>query len=133
MGHLNGHRHQLGRLVTGKSEHQPLIACTTRINALSDIRGLCSDRVYHATGVRVIPKLRVVIPDLMDRIANNGLIIDLRRRCDLARNHRKAGRYKRLTRDPSHRILLEDRIQDSVRNVVGDLIGMALSHRFRSE
>ena len=97
MGHLDRHRHQLGRLVTGKAEHQALIAGTAGINALRNIGRLRTDSVDNAAGVRIVADTRVVVADLFDSFANDLLVIDRRRRRDLTGNDRQTRRDKRFT------------------------------------
>ena len=54
-------------------------------------------------------------------------------RRDLAGDDDETGRHERLARDAAVRILGEDRVEDRVRHLVGDLVRVTLRHRFGGE
>ena len=86
MGHGDGQRHQLLGLAAREPEHHALVARAERVevvagmplamlervvHAARDVGRLLLDRGDHAAGVAVEPELRVRVPDLDDRFADD--------------------------------------------------------------
>ena len=140
-------RHQLVRLLRGVAEHHPLVARALLVerihdaalllermrDALRDVGRLLVDGDDHAARVGVEPELRARVPDLADPLPHQTRDVDIRRRRDLAGDDDEAGRDQRLTGDPPGRIVGEDRVQDAVRDLIGDLVRVSLGDRFRGE
>src|ERR1700733_9792964 len=133
MGHLNRRRHQLGGLVAGESEHHSLVAGTTVVDALGDVRGLLVDADQHAAGLPVDPVFGPGVADLLDGLANQPGDVDIGLGGDLTEDQDRPGAERRLAGDPAERILAQDRVEDGVADLVGDLVRMALGHRLGRE
>ena len=140
--------HQRRRLIAGIAEHDALVAgalilVAAGIDTLRDMRRL---RVEMVLEVQVLPvEAALLIADMLDRRAHRGLDfleragrpvacgIDHARAPHLARQHDEVGGGQRLARDARFGVLGEEQIDDRVRNLVGDLIGMPLRDRFAGE
>ena len=126
-------RHQLRRLAAGVAEHQALVAGAAGVHAHRDVGRLAVDRGDDAAGVAVEPVLGVGVADFPDGLADQLLHVDVGVGRDLAGDEAEAGRDERLARHAAGRILREDRIQDAVRNLIGDLVRMSFRHRLGRE
>ena len=143
-------RHQLGLhpFVACEAEHHALVARAEEVelvlllrtpnlegfvDALRDVRRLLLDRDAHATGVAVEAVLRTVVADVHDRLPDDLRDIDVRRRGDLARDHREPGRDEGLARNATVRVVAEDLVEDRVGDLVGQLVRVPLGHRFGRE
>ncbi len=91
------------------------------------------DRREHGAGFGVEAILPAVVADLVDGGADDVLEVNVGAGGDFTRNDREAGGDERFARDTADGILSEDRIEDGIRNLVGDLVGMPLGHRLRRE
>ena len=118
------------------------------IDTLGDIGALLMDKAHDAAGLAVKTKLGAVVPDATDGIARDLLDIHVCLGANLAGNDDGAGGDKRLARaahvvyvggnavgrNVSLRLELglleENRVQDGVGNLIGDLVGMSLGYRF---
>ena len=136
IGDRGGHQH-VG-LVAGIAEHQALVACALllkagAVDALVDLGRLLADDVDDRTGRPVKAHIRRVIADVGDHPAHDGFQIHPGTGGDLSRDDGDAGLDHGLARHAGARVLGQDGVQDRVRNLVGDLVGMALGHGFRGE
>ena len=138
VGQQDRHRHQLGRLVRGVAEHDPLVAgallvVLLLVDAHRDVGRLPLDRGEHAAGLVVEAVGGVRVADLLDRLADDlrDVGVDLGR--DLAGDEREARRDDGLAGHAAVGVLGEDRVENGVGDLVGDLVRMPLGHRFRSE
>src|SRR5262249_40379770 len=66
-----------------------------------------------------------------DRAAHDVLKVDERARGDLAGDDGEAGGDERLACHAADRILRENRVEDRVGNLIGDLVGVAFGDRLR--
>ena len=121
-------RHQLRRLVGGVAEHHALVAGAAGVHALRDVRRLAVDRRDHRAGVRVEALERVVVADLLDRLAHQRLEVDVGLGRDLAGNDHQAGAGQRLAGHAAVGVLRQAGIENRVGDLVGDLVGMTLGH-----
>ena len=92
-------RHQLVGLGAGVAEHQPLVAGAARIDALRDVGRLFVDRRQHRAGLGVEPELGARVADVLDRLADDVLEIDVAAGRDFAGDDRQPGRDERFARD----------------------------------
>ena len=140
-----GQRHELGRLAAGEAEHHPLVAGTQlegrgrvvadlerRVDALGDVGRLLLDRDERAAGQVVEAVVGAGVADVADGVADDRLEVDVGGRRDLAEDHDEAGRRGRLARDARVRILLDDRVQDGVADLVTHLVRVALRSPIRT-
>ncbi len=126
-------RHQLRRLAAGVAEHQALVAGAAGVHAHRDVGRLAVDRRDDATGLAVESVLGGGVADFLDGFADQLLHVDVGVGRDLAGDEAEAGRDEGLARHAAGRILREDRIQDAVRNLIGDLVRMSFRHRLGRE
>ncbi|MNI36165.1 hypothetical protein D3C73_902080 [compost metagenome] len=137
---LQGGRHQLGRLVRGVAEHDALVARAlvlvgAGVDALGDVGRL---RVQVVLELERLPVEAVLlIADVLDHLADHGLDLVLDARgplalgvhdalaADLAGDHHQIGRRQGLARHARLGVLGQEQVDDGVRNLVGDLVGMA--------
>ena len=128
------------------AEHHPLVARAERstgrvavlrlerlVDALGDVGRLLVDRDDDAAGLEVEAVLRARVADLGDRLAHDRADVDVGVRRDLAGDDDEPGRDERLAGDPSVRVVGEDGVEDRVRDLVGDLVRMALGDRLGRE
>ncbi len=141
-------RHQLGGVGAGVAEHQALVAGALRVvvvgsaldpvlvrlvDALGDVGGLRADRDLDAAGVAVEALVGGVVADREHGLADQrgdvgvGLGVHLARDVDQARGHH------RLDGDPALRVLPQQVVQDRVRDLVADLVGVPLGDGLRGE
>ena len=143
----DGQRHQLRRFITGIAEHHALISRTVEvigvllpvfqlqgvIHAQRNIRGLSVNCGEHSAGVAVKPLAGIVVTDIADNAADNLGDIHVAARADLAHNEHLARCAGGLARHAALRILFHNCIEDCVRNLVADFIGMPLGYGFRGK
>ena len=142
-------RHQVRRLVAGVPEHHPLVAGALsvqlvlapapgphlgrEVHALGDVGRLLVERDDHPAGDPREALVVVVVPDVADRLSDEPRHVDVGRGSDLARDDDEPGREERLASDPALRVLLEQSVEDGVRDLVGDLVRVALCDRLGCE
>ena len=141
-------RHQLGRLVAGVAEHQALVAgallvqlvlvaldpvLVRGVDALRDVRGLRADGHRDAAGGAVEALLRGVVADVEDLVAHELGDVGVRLGGHLTGDVHQAGGDQGLHGDPGRRVLLEERVEDGVADLVSDLVGVTLGHGLRGE
>jgi hypothetical protein len=129
----DGQRHQLLALGTGIAEHQPLVPGAEPIHPHRDIARLLVDGGDDAARLEVEAELGAGVADALDGVPGDARDIHVAARGDLAGHHDEPGGEQRLARHPTHRVLGQDRVQHRVRDLVRDLVGMPLRHRFGSE
>mmetsp|Transcript_24426 Transcript_24426/g.58520 ORF Transcript_24426/g.58520 Transcript_24426/m.58520 type:complete len:497 (+) Transcript_24426:101-1591(+) len=147
-------RHAVGGLVRRVAEHDALVAGAdvqvglahravgvVTVHAAGDVGRLLVDAHEHLAGVarealgrdrREVVHERVEA-DLTDLLAHDLVVVQLRLRRDLAEDHHHVVLGGSLARDLGHRVLGQAGIQDGVRDLVGELVGVALVHRLRRE
>ena len=147
VGKHDRQRHQLLGLPARVAEHHPLITRThlidrveitmlhlkRLINTPRNVRRLLIERHDHTARLRVEAVLGPRIADPSDRLTDKPRNIHIRLSRDLTRNDHKARRNQRLTSHTATRIVSQDSIENSIRNLVGDLVGMPLRNGLRRE
>ena len=73
------------------------------------------------------------VTDITDNAARKFLPVDLRLCGNLAGNHNEIGRAECFTRDTALGILFQACVEDSVRNLVADLVRMSFRNGLGSE
>jgi hypothetical protein len=139
-GRRKGRRHQLGRLIAGVAEHQALVAGAGVevvvggvVHALGDVVALLVVGDEHRAALVVDAVLGVVVADALDGVARDLDVVDVGIRRDLAGENHQTGVAQRLGGHAAARVLLEDRVQDGVRDLVGHLVGVSFRDRFGRE
>ena len=117
--------------VAGVAEHQPLVAGPAGVHALGDVGGLLMNRREHGAGLGVEAELRARVADILDGVADDLRKIDVTAGRDFAGDDREPGRDERLARHAADGILREDRVENGIGNLVGDLVRVPLGHRLR--
>ena len=148
VGEDDRERHQLGRLVARVAEHEALVAGALEVvgvgllvpaglervvDALGDVGRLLVERHRDAAGLAVEAVLRPVVADLADRAADDLGDVNVGRGRDLPGHHHLAGRDQRLAGDAAVGVVGEHRVEDAVRDLVGDLVRVALGDGLRGE
>src|ERR1035437_5681533 len=128
VGQRNRSGHQLGGFVGGVAEHHALIAGAAGVNALRNVAGLLIDGGDDGAGVGVEAVKGVVISDGGDDTADKALEIDVSLGGDFAGNNHQACGRKSFGGYAAVGVLLQACVKDSVRDLVGYLVGMAFSH-----
>lgn len=124
---------ELGGLVGGITEHDTLITSTEvleaviQVKTLSDIGGLLLDGDEEVQGLVVEALGGVIVADVLDGLADNLLVVELGLGGDLAEDHDHAGLGGSLASDLGEGVLGQAGIEDRVRNLIGDLVGVTLT------
>jgi len=141
-------RHQLGGVVGRVTEHQSLVAGALPVqrvlaafgallervvHALRDVRRLRADRHGHAARLAVEALLRGVVADLEDLVPDDGRDVGVGLGRHLARHVHQAGGDECLDGDAAADVLLEERVEHGVADLVGDLVRVALGDRLGRE
>ena len=134
MRQRDGRRHEHVSFVGGEAEHQALIACTllarvAAIDTLSDVSRLFADDVEYAAGGAIKAHFGRVVTDAEHGLAHDAFDVDPGVGGDLARDDRDAGLDQRFDGDAAALVLLQNRIEDGVGNLVGDLVRMPFGNR----
>ena len=143
------HGHQLVRLRARVPEHHPLVAGAHQIERvviarrvpdlvclvypLGDVRRLPVDREDDPARVAIEPVLRPVVADLADLLAHEARDVHVRRRRQLTCDDNEAGRHQGLAGNPPRGVPGQDRVEDGVRDLIGDLVRMTFRDRLRRE
>ena len=133
VGQRDGGRHQLGGLIGGIAEHHALVAGAAGVHTLGDVARLLVDGRDHGAGVRVEAVECVVVADGGNHAAHQGLEIDVGLGGDFAGDDHQAGGRQRLGGNAAVGVLLQAGIENSVGDLVGNLVGMAFGHGFRGK
>ncbi len=143
------HGHELRGLGAGVAEHHALVAGALAVehvvvvdvgahlegggDALADVGRLLVDGHHDAAGLVVVAEVGARVADLLDRLTDDLGDVDVGLGADLAGDEREAGGHERLASDTPVGVVLEDRIEDGVRDLVGELVRVALGDRLRGE
>ena len=133
VGQHDRQRHQLFGLVAGVAEHQALVAGAAGIDAHGDVGRLLVDGRDDRAGLVVEPVLGPGVADALDRLADDPGQVGVGLARDLAGDEGEPGRHHGLAGDAAIGILLEQRVEHGVGDLVGDLVGMPLGDRLRRE
>src|SRR5262249_7102697 len=71
------------------------------------------------------------VADFLDRVAHDVLVVDLGVGRDFAGDEGEAGRDQRFAGNAADGILREDGVENRVRDLIRDLVGMPFGHRLR--
>ena len=126
----DGGRHQHIGLTGGEAEHQALVASALlarilAVDTLRDVARLLADDVQHAAGGAVEAHVGGVVADVEHGLAHQGLDIDPRIGRDFTGDDGDTRLDQGFAGHAGVLVLGEDRIEDGVRDLVGDLIRVA--------
>ena len=133
MRQRNRQRHQFRRLIASVSEHQSLIAGAAGVHAHRDVWRLRLNHIDHGAGLGIESKSRIVIANAIDYVAHQFRHIDIGFGCDFAGNDADASGYQSFASDPPGGIFRQYSIQDRVRDLVCNFIGMAFCNGLRGK
>ena len=146
VGQGDSHRHELRGLVAGVAEHHALVAGAViqlglagflglqrLVHAQSDIAGLLVDVGNNTAGIAVKAVLGAVITDIPDNFPGDLGNIHVAAGGDLAHDVYQAGGSGGLAGHASVGVLGQNGVQHRVRDLVADLVGVALGHGFRGK
>ena len=126
-----GRGHELFVFIGGIAEHHALIAGAAGIYTHGDVGRLRMNRADDRASLGVKAVSGVGVADGSDHAAHDGGEIHISFGGDLASNEHYAGGGDGFAGDAAVGIFLQTGVEDGIRNLVGDLIGMAFGHRFR--
>ena len=131
----DGHGHQLRGLIAGIAEHHALIACTAHliVGAQCDVGALAVDIGDDGTGVGVKAELCAGVADICHHLADDLLEIDIAVGGDLAHDVDKAGGCAGLAGHTGIGVVGQDLVQNGIRDLVADLVGMSFGDGLRSK
>jgi len=130
---LDGERHQLFGLGAGVAKHQALVAGAAGIDAHRDVGRLLVQGRDHGAGLVVEAVLGARVADVLDGVAHDRGEIGVGLARDLTGHEGEAGRDHGLAGHTARGILGEQRVQDGVRDLIGDLIRMPFGDGLRRE
>ncbi len=150
LGHLlcdgDSQGHQLRRLVAGIAEHHALVAgavvqlaltggfgLVALVHAQGDIAGLLVDIGDNGAGVAVKAAFGGVVADVQHHLAGDLGDIHIAAGGDLAHDVDQAGGGAGLAGHAAIGVLLKDRVQHRVADLVADLVGMPFGNGLRGK
>ena len=135
VGEEEGEGEELGGLVGGITEHDTLVTSTELLESLfvvetlSNVRGLLLNGDEQVAGLVIEALGGVVVANVLDSITNDLLVVNVGAGGDLAEDHDHAGLGGSLTGDLGEGVLLEAGIEDGIRDLISDLVGVTLTDR----
>ena len=128
-------RHQCIGLVARVTEHEALVAGALvlrplSVDALCDIGRLLAQFVDHGARVAVETELGTVVTDVGHRLADNSFHIHVGTRRNLPGHHDETCLGQRLTGYPAVDVILKNRIQHGIGDLVAHLVRVAFGHGF---
>ncbi len=148
VGGVDRQRHEDVGLAAGVAEHHALVARAlivdgvaggagthlfALVDALGDVDRLLVDRDHDAAGAAVEAVGLLVVADPGDRVAYDAGDVDIRGGRDLTGDDGEAGGDEGLASHPAGGVLLQQGVEDRVRDLVGHLVGMTFGDRLGRE
>lgn len=135
VGKHEGKGEELRGLISGIAEHDALVTGTELLESLivvktlGDIGGLLLNGNKQVASLVVKALLGVIVADVLDGIPDHLLVVDVSSGRDLAKDHDHASLGSGLAGDLGQRVLSQAGIEDGIRNLVGNLVGVTLTNR----
>lgn len=132
---LEGQGEEFWGLVGGISEHDTLVTsaeflqCLIVVQTLGNIWGLLLDGDQDVASLVVEALGGVIVSDILDGISDDLLVIETGLGCDLAEDHHHTGLGGRLASDLGEGVILQAGIEDGIRDLIRNLVGVAFSYR----
>eukprot|EP00043_Microstomoeca_roanoka_P004758 m.51645 g.51645 ORF g.51645 m.51645 type:complete len:302 (+) comp12638_c1_seq1:377-1282(+) len=142
MSQLAGQWHAFGGLICSITKHNTLITSanvldvlttTVLVHTLRDIRALLLNGDEHVAGLVIKTFLVRVITNLLDAAADNLLVVNVSAGSNLTKDHNHTSLASGLASDAGLRVLLEASVEDGIRHLIADLVGMAFADRLGGE
>ena len=127
---VRSERHQLVRLLARVAEHQTLVAGPVTVDAHGDVARLAVQAQKDAARVGIKTDVVARVADVADDRPGDADMVDLCPARDLAGQHDQVRRAERLAGDTGLRVLLQERVEDAVGDLVGNLVRVAHAHGF---
>lgn len=130
-GELVGQGHEAFRLIRGVSEHDSLVTRSDvfdsrGIHGLCDVGGLLLHGHHDVARLVVEALSGVVVPNILEGVADHLLIVHVGVGRDLPKDHHHARLGARLACHAGALIVLEARVENGIRNLIADLVRVAL-------
>src|SRR5690606_13360621 len=113
--------------------HLATLELLRTVDAHGDVRALRRNGDLHAAGVAVEALFAAVEADVLDNLAHQIVEVHKGRGRDLAQAHDKAGLDRGLTRHTRGRVLLHDRVEHRIADLVAHLVRVAFRHGLARE
>ena len=133
VGKHEGEGEELGRLVRGIAKHDALVAGAETlerllvVEALGDVGRLLLDGHEEVARLVVEALGRVVVANVLDGVTDNLLVVELGLRRDFAKDHDHARLGGRLAGHLGQGVLGQAGVEDGIRDLVGNLVGVTLT------
>lgn len=130
---LESEREELRGLVGGITEHDTLVTSTELLKSLlvvqtlGNIGGLLLNGDEQVEGLVVETLIRVIVTNVLDGVADNLLVVELGLGGDLTENHDHTSLGGGLASDLGKGVLSQAGIEDSIRDLISDLVGVTLT------
>lgn len=136
-----GERHQRLGLIRSVAEHVTLVTGTNlfirlgthTVNALANVRGLLVEADEHLALVTIQTDVIRDETNVTADLSHDGFVINLRLGGDFTENHNHVGLRRRFARNLGIRVLFEARVEDTVGNLIRELIRVSFVDGFRGE
>jgi len=125
VGQHDRHRHELIGLIRRVTEHHPLVAGATGIDASGNVGRLPADRADDGAGLVVEAIRGVGITNAFNGLPDNLWNVHVGIGCDLPRDTGKSRGHQRFTRDARIGVIRKDGVEDRIGNGICDLVRMS--------
>lgn len=129
VGKSNSEGHVFRSLISGIAKHDTLVTSTNVLNVerlldktLSNIRGLLLDGNKDVAGLVIETLGRVIITNLLDGVTDDLLVVKLCLGGDFTKDHDHTSLGSGLTGDLGKGILSQAGIEDSIRDLIANLV-----------
>jgi hypothetical protein len=133
MRQRNRSRHQLLGFVTRESKHHSLVAGAAGVYAHGDVAGLLIDSGNDSAGVAVEAVEGIVVSDALDGAADHVLKVDVSFGRDFSGDDYQSGCRESFAGDSAAGIFAKAGVEDGVRDLICDFVGMAFGDRLGGE
>ena len=133
MSQRNRSRHQFLGLIARVAEHHALVAGAACVHTESNITGLLVDTRNHRAGVGIKAIKRAVVADGGNDSPDQGLQVNVRFSGDFSSDHDQTGGGQGLASHATHGVVGQTGVEDSIRNLIGDFVGVAFGYGFRGK
>ena len=133
VGEEKGEGEELGSLVGGIAEHDTLVTSTELLKSLlvvktlSDIGRLLLNGDEQVAGLVVETLGGVIVTDVLDSLTDNLLVVELGLGGNLTEDHDHTGLGGSLASDLGEGVLSQAGIEDSIGDLISDLVGVTLT------
>lgn len=136
VGKQEGEGEELRGLIGGIAEHDTLVTSTELLESLlvvetlSNIGRLLLNSDEQVAGLVVKALVRAVVANVLDGITDDLLVVEVGLGADLTEDHDHTSLGSSLASDLGEGVLLQAGIEDGIRDLIGNLVGVTLTNRF---